>query len=69
MSEVDSNLIADIYQLLPGKNCGQKSPCGLPKCAMFAKEIIIGAKEIKDCPYLQEENMQSILLRISEAFR
>jgi len=70
MSEdVDMHTVASIYKLLPGKNCGGKSPCGLPKCALFAAKVLSGKKDVSECPYIVDENMQSILLVIDEYYR
>jgi CO dehydrogenase/acetyl-CoA synthase gamma subunit (corrinoid Fe-S protein) len=66
---VDARTVADIYRLLPGKNCGEKSPCGLPKCSMFANAVLKGKRKPSDCPYLEDDNMQSIILIIEEYFR
>jgi len=67
--ELSANVAADIYRHLPGKNCGEKSPCGLPKCAMFARELLGGYKEQTNCPYMSDEHRQSIVLILDEYFK
>ena len=37
--ELNNNVVADLYKLLPGKNCGEKSPCGYPRCGDFARAL------------------------------
>jgi ArsR family metal-binding transcriptional regulator len=71
MSETadDARVIAEVYKLLPGKNCGEKSPCGVPKCTMFAREVFKGKKEIHDCPFMEDDNLQAVILVLEEYFR
>jgi ArsR family metal-binding transcriptional regulator len=66
---VDANVVADIYKNLPGKNCGDKSPCGLPKCGLFARALLKGKSEVYDCPYMEDEKSQAILLIVEDYFR
>jgi uncharacterized Fe-S cluster-containing protein len=69
---VDGNTVAEVYKLLPGKDCGlkgQKSPCDLSKCAEFASALLKGKREVFDCPYLDDEKSQAIVLIIEDYFR
>jgi CO dehydrogenase/acetyl-CoA synthase gamma subunit (corrinoid Fe-S protein) len=66
------SVAADIYLLLPGRNCGvtqPPSPCGLKKCAFFAKELVKGTRTVYDCPYMEDEDRQSILLLLEDYFK
>jgi CO dehydrogenase/acetyl-CoA synthase gamma subunit (corrinoid Fe-S protein) len=65
---ISSKAIAEVYKFLPGKNCGDKSPCGCPKCAIFASEILKGRKKAQDCTYLEDEDYQSIVLFMDDYF-
>jgi len=67
--ESDLEAAARIYKCLPGKNCGEKSPCGLPLCVLFAKALVASRKDPYDCPYLLDENRQAIILCLEEYFR
>jgi ArsR family metal-binding transcriptional regulator len=71
MGDIDKNFVADIYKQLPGRNCGLKgeSPCGLETCVKFAVELSQGFRQVSDCPYLEDENLQSIVLLLEEYFR
>ena len=69
MDQGKSNTIADIYIILPGRNCGDKSPCGYPRCAFFAKALLEGKADISECPYLDDEKRQDIILVIDKFFR
>ena len=60
---------ADIYKLLPGRDCGRKSPCRLPKCMLFARELLTASRDVYDCPYLKDDNRQEIMLILDEYFR
>ncbi|MBD3388116.1 MAG: hypothetical protein GF416_03630 [Candidatus Altiarchaeales archaeon] len=60
---------ADIYTLLPGKNCGENSPCGYAKCSIFAKALLKGLKNVYDCPYMVDENREQIILILDDFFR
>ncbi len=69
---VDGNVVAEIYKLLPGKDCGLnggKSPCGNARCAEFASALLKGKNEVFDCPYLTDEKSQSIVLIVEDYFR
>jgi len=66
---VDANVVADIYKMLPGKNCGEKSPCGFPRCALFAAALLKGKCDVSDCPYIEDEKLQSIVLTLEDYFR
>ncbi|MFH1403463.1 MAG: (Fe-S)-binding protein [Candidatus Altiarchaeota archaeon] len=57
-----------ILQHLPGKNCGMESPCGLPKCRMFAVKLVRDEKKMGDCPYIEEPQRQSIAVILDEFF-
>jgi len=66
------SVAANIYTFLPGRDCGvtrPSSPCGFQKCAMFAKELFKGTKSVYDCPYMQDEDRQFILLILEDYFR
>lgn len=65
----EANVTADIYVLLPGRDCGEDSPCGLPKCVLFAKALVAGRKKVHECPYLEEEKQQQIILLLEDYFR
>jgi CO dehydrogenase/acetyl-CoA synthase gamma subunit (corrinoid Fe-S protein) len=67
--DMNANVAADIYRYLPGRNCGEKSPCGQPKCVLFAKELLKGMLEPTDCPYMKDENRQSVVLILDEYFK
>ena len=69
---VDGRVVADIYKLLPGKDCGlkgAKSPCGLAKCSDFAAALLKSKREVFDCPYLEDEKSQAIVLIAEDYFR
>ncbi len=66
MDSKTANAVADIYRFLPGKNCGE---CGHERCAELAKEILIGTKNVYDCPYMEDEKRQAAILVIEEHFR
>jgi len=67
--DLDASVIAEVYRLLPGKNCGNNSPCGFPKCAMFADAVVRGKKKVHDCPYIDDDRMQDIVLIVEDYFR
>ncbi len=66
MNEGDT--AAEIYKLLPGRDCGEKSPCGLPKCMLFAKALLKG-RDPYDCPYMEDEDRQQVILVLEDYFR
>ncbi len=69
--EIDLRVAADIYRCLPGKNCGKKgkkSPCGQPLCGLFAKEILKGRKDPSICPYLDDDNLQNIVMILDKHY-
>jgi CO dehydrogenase/acetyl-CoA synthase gamma subunit (corrinoid Fe-S protein) len=69
MSEIDDNTVADIYRLLPGKNCGDGSPCGFGLCREFALSLLKGTSEPTDCPYLEDDNkLQEIILILDQSY-
>jgi len=68
---IDGNAVADIYKLLPGKDCGlngQKSPCGYERCKDFATALLKGKSQVFDCPYLADEKSQAIVLIVEDYF-
>jgi ArsR family metal-binding transcriptional regulator len=67
--DVDGKVAADIYVLLPGRNCDEKSPCGLPKCVLFAKALLNGTKNVYNCPYMEDDDRQSVILILDDYFR
>lgn len=66
MDKKTADTIAEIYLLLPGKNC---SDCSYPKCSQFAKEVLLGPADIYDCPHMEDDKRQSAILIIDEYFR
>lgn len=72
MSDKDGKFLADIYVELPGKDCGAKnlsdSPCGSALCRDFARVLLNGTKEVYDCPYMEDENRQAILLVLNDYY-
>lgn len=70
-NEVDLRTVAEVYHYLPGRNCGAKgakSPCGLPLCGQFAKEILRGKRDASECPYLEDEGLQTIMMIVDRYF-
>jgi len=66
------DVIADIFVLLPGRDCGlthPPSPCGLKKCMLFAEALLNGSRNVYDCPYMKEQQRGSIVLILDEYFR
>jgi len=59
---MDKSIAAQIYRLLPGRDCGEGSPCGNPKCIQFSKKLVNGLQEVDECPYLKEENIEEITM-------
>lgn len=47
----------DIYKKLPGTNCGE---CGEPTCMAFALKVKNAQRKIPDCPYVKEEDGESL---------
>ena len=59
---------AQIYRKLPGKDCGEGSPCGYPKCVDFAKALLKNEVELDECPYVQPRKSEEILMILAEYF-
>jgi CO dehydrogenase/acetyl-CoA synthase gamma subunit (corrinoid Fe-S protein) len=69
MSDKDGGFLADIYRLLPGKDCGKDSPCGCLLCRDFSKILLKGDKTVYDCPHLEDDFRQEILLILEDYYR
>ncbi|MFH0861700.1 MAG: (Fe-S)-binding protein [Candidatus Altiarchaeota archaeon] len=69
---LDGNVVADLYKLLPGRDCGKKgvkSPCGHALCAEFAAALLKGKSNVFECPYLDDDKSQAIVLVIEDFFQ
>ncbi|MFH1722315.1 MAG: (Fe-S)-binding protein [Candidatus Altiarchaeota archaeon] len=62
----ETKLILRIFDILPLIDCGQ---CGLPKCRDFARELVAGDAEVFDCPHLNEETTEKIVLLLDDFFK
>ena len=74
MEDAERDAAIKIYRALPGRDCGERSedhssPCGSGLCRRFALKIVRGEGELSDCPYLNDRQVQAILLHIDEYFR
>ncbi|NUO08918.1 MAG: DUF3786 domain-containing protein [Candidatus Brocadia sp.] len=47
----------EIYKKLPRTNCGK---CGVPTCMAFALKVKNAQLNIRDCPFIARENMESV---------
>jgi len=56
--------LIEIYNKLPLRNCGE---CGYKTCKDFAKALIRGEKTPYQCPHLEEEIAQELVLILNEA--
>lgn len=65
----EKSVAAQIYRLLPGRNCGAGSPCGNALCLEFAKKLLSTENNLEDCTYLEEGEIESISLVLAEYFR
>ncbi|MBU0762059.1 MAG: hypothetical protein KKD39_03455, partial [Candidatus Altiarchaeota archaeon] len=64
--------MADIYRNLPGKDCGKggkQSPCGLPMCKDFTKPLLKGDKTLYDCPFMEDDDRQAIILILEDYYK
>ena len=72
MSDADGAALAEIYHNLPAKDCGKggrKSPCQSPLCRDFARLLLKGDKTVYDCPYLEDDNRQIIILLLEDYYK
>lgn len=53
----------DLIRYLPLTNCGK---CGWPTCLAYALNLVNGNAEIADCPWLDEPENATSLIRIKE---
>ena len=59
MSQLKNPL--EIYKLLPKTNCGQ---CMIRTCMAFAAAVLMGEKQITDCPYVSADDPRLISANI-----
>ncbi|WP_417909437.1 DUF3786 domain-containing protein [Candidatus Electronema sp. PJ] len=53
----------EIYQVLAKTNCGR---CQLPSCLAFAAAVTAGQKKLADCPLLNKQVHEQLLVGLSE---
>ena len=53
----------DLYKATPRTNCKE---CSFPTCMAFATRVIVEKKPLDTCPYLSEEDRESLGQRIHE---
>lgn len=46
----------DVYRILPQTNCGK---CILPSCLAFAAAVVAGSKNLRECPDLEPDTIES----------
>jgi len=56
----------DLYKFTPRTNCGE---CGQNTCLAFATQVIAGQEDIDACPYLDEQQVQTLRDRLKEQLR
>lgn len=54
----------ELYKKLPKKNCGQ---CRQKTCMPFALSIIKGETELSECPYLTQEDIETLKSSITKS--
>jgi ArsR family metal-binding transcriptional regulator len=69
LREDEKAVALKIYRHLPGRDCGDDSPCGLPKCRKFAVKLLRDERKINDCPYMEDRQRQAVALLLDEYFR
>ncbi|MFC2154184.1 (Fe-S)-binding protein [Candidatus Altiarchaeota archaeon] len=62
----ESKTLIRILEKLPLIDCGK---CGEVKCRDFARRLLSKELQVFDCPHLDEEKTEEILLILDEFFK
>ncbi len=54
---------AQLYMITPKTNCGE---CGYASCLAFATQAVVGQARLDLCPYLDEEKLSPIRLKLED---